>query len=144
MNQKEKQLAAGHASTKKIRRIYIAGQFESRKRIRNHAHVLWSQGYNIVSTWLNEVSRPPGMSHEEFMRKLAMKDVAEVQSTDLFIQDTFKMSYRGGAATEFGLALRAYQSKIIWVVGPLRSVFHYLTDRHFDTWEAAIKELKKL
>lgn len=82
------------------------------------------------------------MSHADFMKKLAMKDVAEIQSADLLIQDTFKMSARGGAATEFGLALHSFQSKQVWVVGPLRSVFHYLCDRHFDSWAKCLEALK--
>jgi hypothetical protein len=132
----------GHLKTREMRRIYIAAQFESRLRIRPYAHKIWAMGYDVVSSWLNETSRPPGMSNPEFMRKLAMKDIAEIQSADLLIQDTFKMSSRGGAATEFGIALRAYQSKLLWVVGPVRSVFHYLNDRQFDSWAACLKALK--
>lgn len=137
-----KEVSAGHTESKQLRRIYIAGQFESRLRLRPHADKIWNMGYEIVSSWLNETSRPAGMTNPEFMRKLAMKDIAEIQSGDLLIQDTFQMSYRGGAATEFGVALRAFQSKLLWVVGPYRSVFHYLADRQFDTWEKCIKTLK--
>ncbi len=127
-----------------MRRVYIAAQFESRLRIRPQADKLWNMGYEIVSSWLNECARPPGMTHPEFMRKLAMKDLAEIQSADLLIQDTFKMSTRGGAATEWGIALRSYQSKLLWVVGPVRSVFHYLADQHFESWDACLKTLRKL
>lgn len=104
---------------------------------------MWDMGHEVVSSWLNETAKPGGMSHADFMRKLAMKDMAEIQGADLLIQDTFKMSYRGGAATEFGLALHGFQTKQVWVVGPLRSVFHYLCDRHFKSWKEALAELKK-
>ncbi len=144
MTQKEKLMAGGPNGRKRLAKIYIAAQFESRYRVRPYAHQLWTLGYEIVGTWLNETARPHGMPHEAFMRKLAMKDIAEIQSADLLIQDTIKMSMRGGAATEFGIALRGYQSKTLWVVGPLRSVFHYLCDRHFDTWTQCVKELRKL
>jgi hypothetical protein len=124
-------------------KIYLAAQFESCKRIRPQSHRIWELGHEVVSTWLDEVQKPPSMAHDVFMKKLAMKDIAEIQSADLLIQDTFKMSLRGGAATEFGVALRGYQSKQIWVVGPLRSVFHYLCDRHFKSWKECIRALKK-
>jgi hypothetical protein len=125
-------------------KIYIAAQFESRKRLRPYADKLWNMGHEVVSSWLNETSKPPCMPHAAFMRKLAFKDCSEIQSADLLIQDTFKMSYRGGAATEFGIALRAYQSKLLWIVGPVRSVFHYLNDKQFDSWTACLKTLRSL
>jgi hypothetical protein len=144
MTTKEKRLAAGVPTVhnNRIHKIYIAAQFESRHRIRPFAHQLWDLGYEIVGTWLNETAKPAGMSHEIFMKKLAWKDVAEIQSADLLIQDTFKMSPRGGASTEYGVALHAFQSKQLWVVGPLRSVFHYVCDKHFDTWLKAVEELR--
>jgi hypothetical protein len=143
MTAKEKRMSAGEQTGGRTK-IYLAAQFESRKRVRSHAHKMWAMGFEVVSSWLNEVAKPEHTSHEEFMRKLAMKDVAEVQSADILIQDTFKMSMRGGAATEFGLALHGFQNKLIFVVGPQRSVFHYLADRHFKTWDACLSHLKSL
>jgi hypothetical protein len=105
---------------------------------------MWELGIQVVGTWLNEVSRPPHMTEQEFMKKLAEKDRAEIQSADILIQDTFKMSARGGASTEFGMALQAYQTKSVWVVGPQRSVFHYLADKHFTSWQACLSHLKTL
>jgi hypothetical protein len=84
------------------------------------------------------------MSNPEFMRKLAIKDLAEIQSADILVQDTFKMSERGGAATEFGLALHGFQNKSVWVVGPQRSVFHFLADKHFRSWVECLSYLKTL
>ena len=124
-------------------KIYLAGQFESQKRIRKEAHKVWALGHDVVSSWLNEVIKPANMPHREFMKKLAMKDIAEVNAADLLIQDTIKMSIRGGAATEFGLALHSFQNKQVWVVGPLRSVFHYLCDRHFNNWKECLAALKQ-
>lgn len=123
-------------------KIYLAAQFESRKRVRKWAHRMWDLGHEVVSSWINETTKPEGMTHADFMKKLAMKDIAEIQAADVLIQDTFKMSVRGGAATEFGLALHSFQTKEVWVVGPLRSVFHYLCDRHFKTWPDCIAALK--
>lgn len=125
-------------------RIYLAAQFESRTRIRPWSHKIWALGHTIVSSWLDETKKPAHMDHAEFMKKLAFKDAAEIQSADILIQDTFKMSKRGGAATEFGIALHSFQNKSLYVVGPQRSVFHYLADKHFSSWRECLKHLATL
>jgi hypothetical protein len=122
-------------------KVYIAGQFESRKRLRPYADKMWDLGHEVVSSWLNEVQKPEHMSHAEFMKKLAIKDIAEIQAADLLVLDTIKMSTRGGASTEFGLALHAFQAKLVWIVGPQRSVFHYLADKTFKNWAQALSFL---
>jgi hypothetical protein len=81
------------------------------------------------------------MSQETFYRKLALKDLAEIKSADLLICDTLDVTPRGGREVEFGLALGAFQSKLIWVVGPLRNVFHRLADEHFETWDEVLNRL---
>ncbi len=73
-------------------KVYIGAQFESRMRIRPFAEQLWHLGHTITSTWLHETARPKSMAHEEFMKKLGGKDLAEINAADLFIQDTIKMS----------------------------------------------------
>ena len=125
-------------------KIYIAGQFESRKRLRPVAHAMWEMDIQVVSSWLDETSKPAHMGNAEFMRKLGEKDRSEIQSADILIQDTFKMSSRGGASTEFGLALQGYQTKSCWVVGPQRSVFHFMADKHFKSWKACLAYLRTL
>jgi len=105
---------------------------------------MWDLGHQVVSSWVNEVKKPAHMGHDEFMRKLAMKDLAEIKSADVLIQDTFKMSTRGGAASEFGFALHGWQDKSVWVVGPRRSVFHFLADKHFHSWQDCLAYLKTL
>ena|SRR3990167_1345825 len=92
-------------------------------------------GHEVVSTWLDEVKRPPSMPESLFWKKLAMKDLAEIRSADLFVLDTHIGSERGGKEVEFGFALAQFQAMLLYIVGPLRSVFHELCDRRFDTWE---------
>lgn len=125
-------------------KIYIAGCFEERLRLRDVADQVWQEGHGITSTWLDEVTKPAAMTQDEFFKKLAIKDLCEISAADLLILDTIVMSTRGGASNEFGFALGAHQSKLVWVVGPKRSVFHELADRHFETWDDCIKVLREM
>ena len=119
-------------------KIYIASFFDDRHRLRPHADVLWAKGHEVVSTWLNEVARAENMTTEEFWRKLAIKDLAEINACDALILDTFSVTPRGGREVELGFALGRFQSKLVYLVGPVRNVFHTLVDRKFDTWDALL------
>lgn len=122
-------------------KIYIASFFDTRKRIRPYADTLWAKGHEIVSTWLNEVSKPEMMATEIFRKKLAMKDIAEVNDADLVILDTLDITPRGGREVEFGFALGRFQSKIIYRVGPVRNIFHTLCDNSFDNWDELLDKI---
>lgn len=125
-------------------KIYIASFFDTRERLRPVRDALWKMGHEVVSSWLDEVARPAGMSDDAFYRKLAMKDVAEVKSADLLIVDTFDPPTRGGRENEYGIALGQFQSKLLFVVGPYRTIFHRLADAQFDSWEACLEHLREL
>ncbi len=109
-------------------RIYLACKFEHRAKLRPVKDELWRLGFEVVSSWIDEVKRPEGMSLDIFHKKLAMKDIAEIKSADLFVLDTEVPSERGGKEVEMGLALGAFQSKLVYIVGPLSNVFHQLRD----------------
>jgi len=123
-------------------KIYLAAKFLRREAIRPIRDEIWATGHEVVSTWLDEVKRPPDMDSATFKKKLALKDIAEVISADLFILDTAFPSETGGKEVEFGISLGRFQTKLIWVVGPKRNVFHELADKHFECWERALEELK--
>jgi nucleoside 2-deoxyribosyltransferase len=123
-------------------RIYLAAKFERRTEIRPIRDALWTMGHEVVSTWIDEVKRPEGMSSDVFKKKLAVKDVAEIESADLFILDTFVVSEHGGTGVEFGLALGQFQRVLVYIVGPTRNVFHYLCDRQFENWNDCLATLK--
>lgn len=116
-------------------KVYIASFFDTRARIRPYADKLWERGHEVVSTWLNEVGRAEGMTTEEFWKKLAVKDLAEVNAADLLILDTADVTPRGGREVELGFALGRFQSKSVWLVGPVRNIFHTLVDRRFANWD---------
>ena len=125
-------------------KIYIASFFDTRERLHGPAATLWKMGHEVVSTWLYEVQKPALMSKEEFWRKLALKDLAEIKAADLLICDTFDVTPRGGREVEFGFALGGFQGKMVYVVGPVRNVFHTLADKTFESWDECLRHIEGL
>jgi len=82
------------------------------------------------------------MSQDIFWKKLALKDLAEIKSADVLVLDTFVGSERGGKEVEFGFALGQFQSKLVYIVGPIINVFHSLCDRQFDSWPDFIEAMR--
>lgn len=107
--------------------------------MREPADKLWHLGHEIVSTWLQECKKPISMQSDDFKKKLAMKDVAEVTSADLIILDNRRSS--GGKNCEWGVSLGHFQKKLLWLVGEPSNVFHYLADKKFTSWEEVYVEL---
>ena len=116
-------------------RVYLAARFETRAILRPIRDALWAMGHEVVSTWIDEVKRPPDMSESVFFKKLSIKDLAEIKSADVFVLSTAITSERGGKEVEYGFALGQFQAKLLYIVGPQRNVFHYLCDRQFDSWD---------
>ena len=124
-------------------KVYIASRFTDRKRLRVIADKIWNLGHEVVASWLGEVTKAHGISHEEFWRKLAIKDLQEITSADLIIRDVHNISRTGGADTEFGFALARHHNAMVWLIGKQRNVFHMLADKVFKNWDEALKELRK-
>lgn len=121
-------------------RIYIAGSFIDQQALRDPADQLWKLGHEITGSWLHEVAKPEVLTTEEFKRKLALKDIAEIYAADLIIQDNRRSS--GGKNAEWGIGLGQFQKKLLWLVGKPSHVFHYLADKQFENWEECIECLK--
>lgn len=116
-------------------KVYLACKFEERRKLRPVRDALWEMGHEVVSTWIDEVKRSKQMSEDTFYKKLALKDIAEIKSARLFVLDTLIPSERGGKEVEFGMALGQFQAKLLYIVGPIRNVFHHLCDQRFDSWD---------
>ena len=86
-------------------KIYCAATFKNQHRIRDMRDRLFLLGHNVLSTWLNEQVKPSGMTEEQFGRKMAAKDLREIQEADCVILDTSDPSQTGGKLIEFGFAL---------------------------------------
>ena len=116
-------------------RIYISASFAAQKRLRVQRDLLWAKGHHVVSTWLDEQRMPDGMDRDTFMRKLGMKDVAEIVACDMLIYDDLDPTTRG-KNNEYGVALGRYQNCQLWVVSLRKSnPFTVLADRHFENWD---------
>lgn len=122
-----------------LMRVYLAAKFEMRSEIRERADQLWRLGIEVVSSWIHETECPLYMDEPTFRRKLAAKDLQEVKLADLLILDTSEISE--GKSVEFGFALAQGQTKLVWVVGPRRSIFHELADETFLDWAAVMRKL---
>ena len=122
-------------------KIYVAGSIVDQALLRDVAARLWILGCEITGTWLQEMAIPLGMSSESFNKKVAIKDIAEVQRADILILDARQSS--GGKNVEWGIAVGQFQHKIIWLVGEETNVFHYLADKKFSTWDDCIEYIKE-
>jgi nucleoside 2-deoxyribosyltransferase len=116
-------------------KIYCAATFKNQHRIRNMRDRLFLLGHNVLSTWLNEQVKPSGMTEEQFGRKMAAKDLREIQEADCVILDLADPSQTGGKLIEFGFALAHH--KLLYTVGPVipHAIFLSLADMHFNTWD---------
>lgn len=83
------------------------------------------------------------MSTDTFYRKLAIKDLAEIRSADIFVLFTEDVSERGGKEVEFGFALGRFQGCLLFIVGPKRNVFHQLADATFANVEMFLNYVTK-
>ena len=116
-------------------KIYLASRFADREILRGYAQELWNLGHVVTSRWLGEHPKPDYLSEDEFARKTALVDLLDIQEADLVIRFLHDQSQTGGADTEVGYALAT--SKLLWIVGPYRNIFHRMADRRFDNWEEA-------
>jgi len=136
-----------------VKKVYIAGFFDTRVRLRPYRDALNAMGdYRVLSTWLDETKdnnetytvKGEGKlllrSRQDDLTFFAIRDVAEVKQSDVFILDTIDETPRGGREVEFGIALTRHIPR--YRVGPARNVFHYLVTAHFDTWEELLDFLR--
>ena len=123
-------------------KIYLAGSFVHQERLHPYVSKLWSLGHEVTSSWLSETTKPEGMDSDDFKRKLAIKDIAEVTRADLIILDNEISS--GGKNVEWGVSLGQFQHKQLWLVGEPTNVFQYLADIQFANWDEVLEHLEHL
>jgi hypothetical protein len=133
-------------------KLYIAGWFGAKDRLKDVRDTIHELGVGkVVGTWLDEEVAAPAdptvaigygsLLTPREARVYALRDMVEVASADVLILDTIDVNPRGGREVEFGLALA--DGIAVWVVGPQRNVFHYLSHRVFPTWSEAIVALAR-
>jgi hypothetical protein len=109
-------------------RVYIAGRFEDRPRLRTVRIRLQAAGHEVVSSWLDESDDALAERPDDTATGIARRDLHEIAQADLLAVDTFYPADRGGREVELGYALGIGVSAI--VVGPARNVFHWIVPRY--------------
>lgn len=131
-----------------MKNVYIASFFNTRERLFPYRDKLNSLGFNVISTWLDETNEPgvPIDLSESKWKETAYKDIDEISKSHVFILDTLDMTPRGGRECEHGFAIAYYTSlptgfqenTRIYRVGPVRSIFHHLVHKSFESWDDLI------
>lgn len=122
-------------------KIYIAGFFDTRERLLPIRDKIREMGHEVLSSWLDEKSNPTGELTPELAGSYAIRDLMEIRQSNLIIVDTLDVTSRGGREVEYGYSLNNVFRMDSWVVGPKRNIFHYLANKHFNTWEEALDAL---
>ena len=117
-------------------RVFIAGPFDAKPRIREAARRLEAAGYIICSNWHKEEHDDYAL-HEELGRREAARDITDIHSCDVFIQDTLTPSTHGSSHAEWGLSLARTNRRFL--VGPVVMVYHHFAYRRFWNWDEAIE-----
>jgi nucleoside 2-deoxyribosyltransferase len=132
-------------------KVYLAGPYQWKDRIRVYAEEARAAGIEITSTWLEETHKPTIEVHEvpadenAQYAKNDLRDIDEASVLILFaVPATDSPIPRAGRHVEFGYALA--KDKPIIVVGPeLENIFHYLPKvRRAFTWDEALRFLSIL
>ncbi len=118
-------------------KLYVAGKFESRMRLRPIRDQLQAMGYAVNSSWLDErVTREEAQARPGYEMRALTRDTLELLHSQAIILDTLDESATGGREVEWGIAyakgLRLYR------VGPIRNIYHHLAGYAFDSWAAAL------
>ena len=122
-------------------RVYIAGSYSGRHRIRAEATKLPSS-YIILSRWFNDDDFIEKAWDNDFAGRvaesMAMGDTYAILEADLLILDTIDKSSTGGSDTELGLALALQlltgKPRIVHI-GIHRNIFQTLVREHYTTWK---------
>ena len=126
-------------------KIYIGGKLSDRPRLHDIRKQLWEAGHEVVSTWIDEGGDyATGFGGDKAL-KIAIRDLCQISSADLFIIDTLSPLTAGGGGGrefEFGFASGQFQHKTLWRVGPVNSSFHAYVDKEFKTWKECIEYVK--
>lgn len=104
-------------------RIYIAGHWPARSRLRTVAEQMQTEGHEVTSTWL--------WVDEATERENAVRDLADISRADYFVIDTQDESKTGGREVELGYAYA--KGKGVFRIGPPRNIFHSLLGK-FEGW----------
>lgn len=118
-------------------RIFLSSRYSRRDELREIRRVLQSQGYDVVSRWLdsdwNETEREgiyaggtqSSAAPPEYREEYAVKDLEDVAGCDVLIcfSEPPRSGTRGGRHAELGAALAL--GKQVILVGAPEHIFHH-------------------
>ena len=114
-----------------VRRIYVAGHWPARYRLRTEVARLRSAGNDVRATWMDQETDDGDPAGE------ATRDLAEIQRAEVIIVDTLSEDCTGGREFEAGFAHAI--GRVVYIVGPARNVFHRLARERWGTWDEAFR-----
>ena len=121
-----------------VTKVFLAAPFNAKPRIREAQRRLEAIGYSIVSRWHAtdgpDTTRDPLAAIGD-----AGRDLVDIHSCDLFIQDTLSPSTGGASHVEWGVSLTRTNRRLL--VGPVIHIYHYFAFRRFEDWDEAISWL---
>lgn len=123
-------------------KIYVAGSFAGRDRIRQEAETL-KRRHIVLSHWYDD---------DYFVEKqwdknmggdvagaMAMIDAMQIQQSDMVILDTLEPSTTGGRDSELGIVLGLQfmgRPIEIYQIGPVCNIFQTLIrNKRYSSWE---------
>ena len=119
-------------------RVFLAAAFDAKPRMQEAKRRLEAIGYLVCSQW-HEIPPTEREADLDYQRMEAGRDLTDIHSCDLFIQDTLTPSTTGGSHVEWGVALTRTNRRLL--VGPVVHIYHHFAFRRFDSWDEAISWL---
>jgi nucleoside 2-deoxyribosyltransferase len=124
-------------------KVYLAGPYPWKQKLRSHAASLRVRGVQVVSEWLDE---PDGLSFAGIdpmeARFYAERDKGNINDCDIFV---LFVGDAGGGGKDWETGYAYYIAKEIIIIGKPRNVFHYLPEcLVFDTWACAARHIVDL
>lgn len=117
---------------------YVAAPFDNQRVAVLAAADMAAHGWEITSTWLT--AKLANMTNRDECVQAAKADLADVKRARVLVVLTDPRPIGAGHHVELGY-FRAWREiekeRQIVVVGPHKSVFHWLADLYYPTWEVA-------
>lgn len=120
--------------------IYLAAPWVNREATRTIRDELVAMGHEVTSRWL-DVPDGPQIPDEARSKTEAVMDLDDIDRSDCLVVTTDERPIGAGHHVEFGYAM-AIGLRLV-VIGPMKSVFHYLPDDRFPDWASAKSSLFK-
>lgn len=92
-----------------------------------------SVGWEVTSQWIDLALTRSYTAPGDEMLIEARRDYEDIDRANTMIVDTLSDNTKGGREWEGGYATGT--GRLVYVVGPTRTPFHYAVTRRFDNWE---------